>query len=396
MASHSLPPLPKQRIIVGFGGTCLDYLAVVANFPKPDDKCRSRSMKMQGGGDAANTLTCAARLDLNPRLISKIADDMPGSSILRELEADGVDTSFLVVAKEGVTPFSYVIVDQKTNTRTCIFTPGHPPLQPDDLSPSNLEDAMRGASVVYFDGRLTYTAAFVAREAARRNIPILLDAEKKREGLYDILVLARYAVCAAKFPQAWTEAPTIGSALVSMLLRLPKLKFVIVTLGAMGCIMLERIDTEQPPTEEVDVDSLLRSLEQRKDNTVTAPICISSEVVSMRAEGIGTVHGKLFLGTAEKIPPSELIDTTGAGDAFIGAVLYGLCAEMPPEKMLPFAAKVVSRLPFAFSCAKVAASCCRALGARTGLPQRTDLCLAPFLQDGCIHNTTKCASNISD
>ncbi|PKI76835.1 hypothetical protein CRG98_002821 [Punica granatum] len=215
---------------------------------------------MQGGGDAANTLTCAARLGLNPRLISKIADDMPGSSILRELEADGVDTSVLV----------------KTNTRTCIFTPGHPPLKPDDLSPSSLEDAMRGASVVYFDGRLPYTAAFVAQEAARRNIRILLDAEKKREGLDDILVLACYAVCAAKFPQAWTEAPTIGSALVSMLLRLPKLKFVIVTLGAMGCIMLERIDIEQPPTEEVDVDCLLRSLEQRRESTVTTPICITS------------------------------------------------------------------------------------------------------------------------
>ncbi|PKI76844.1 hypothetical protein CRG98_002830 [Punica granatum] len=174
----------------------------------------------------------------------------------------------------------------------------------------------------------------------------------------------------------------MGSALVSMLLRLPKLKFVIVTLGAMGCIMLERIDTERPPTEEVDVDSLLRSLEQRKDSTVTTPICITSEAINMRAEGIGTVKGKLFLGTAEKIPPAELVDTTGAGDAFIGAVLYGLCAEMPPEKMLPFAAKV-------------AASCCRALGARTGLPHRTDPCLAPFLQDGGIHNTTKYASNIS-
>ncbi|PKI76839.1 hypothetical protein CRG98_002825 [Punica granatum] len=236
----------NKNNMVGFGGTCLDYLAVVANFPKPEDNCRSRSMKMQGGGDAANTLACAARLGLNPRLISK-------------------------VAKEGATPFSYVIVDQKTKTRTCIFTPGHPPLQPDDLSPSNLEDAMRGASVVYFDEWLTNPAAFVAREvvtiltahiffindysfsfllvnpaAARRNIPILLDAEKKREGLDDILVLARYAVCAAKFPQAWTEAPTIGSALVSMLLRLPKLKFVIVTLSAMGCIMLERIDTGIP------------------------------------------------------------------------------------------------------------------------------------------------------
>lgn len=43
----------------------------------------------------------------------------------------------------------------------------------------------------------------------------------------------------------------------------------------------------------------------------------------MRADGIGTVTGRLILGTAEKIPPSELVDTTGAGDAFIGATLYG-------------------------------------------------------------------------
>lgn len=46
-------------------------------------------------------------------------------------------------------------------------------------------------------------------------------------------------------------------------------------------------------------------------------------VVRLRAEGIGTVCGRLLLGTAEKIPASEIVDTTGAGDAFIGAVLYG-------------------------------------------------------------------------
>lgn len=48
-------------------------------------------------------------------------------------------------------------------------------------------------------------------------------------------------------------------------------------------------------------------------------------VTRLRANGIGIVFGRLFLGTAEKIPPSELIDTTGAGDAFIGAVIYGVC-----------------------------------------------------------------------
>lgn len=40
----------------------------------------------------------------------------------------------------------------------------------------------------------------------------------------------------------WTGAPSVPSALVSMLLKLPKVKFVIVTLGADGCIMLDRTE----------------------------------------------------------------------------------------------------------------------------------------------------------
>lgn len=54
-------------------------------------------------------------------------------------------------------------------------------------------------------------------------------------------------------------------------------------------------------------------------------LSIFQSVTRLRAKGIGTLCGRLFLGTAEKIPPSELIDTTGAGDAFIGAVIYGMC-----------------------------------------------------------------------
>lgn len=54
-------------------------------------------------------------------------------------------------------------------------------------------------------------------------------------------------------------------------------------------------------------------------------LSIVQSVTRLRAKGIGTLCGRLFLGTAEKIPASELIDTTGAGDAFIGAVIYGMC-----------------------------------------------------------------------
>lgn len=359
------PPLPDRRVVLGCGSVCVDFLAAVASYPKPDDKIRSTSLEVRGGGNAGNALTCAARLGLNPRLISKVADDAQGRSILAELEADGVDTSFLVVAKEGNSPFTYIIVDDQMKTRTCIHTPGYPPMVPHDLSQTNLLSAIDGARIVYFDGRLYETALVVAQEAVRRKIPILIDAERPREGLDDLLKLADYAVCSAKFPQAWTDAPSFASALVSVMLRLPNLRFVIVTLGGEGSIMLER-STEGNSQEEVDVDNLLEILKQRKDDVATIPTCVSSSVSQLKAKGIGTLHGRLLLGTAEKIPPQELIDTTGAGDAFIGATLFAICADMSPEKLLPFAAQV-------------AAANCRALGARTSLPYRTDPRLVPFL-----------------
>ncbi|KAG8389134.1 hypothetical protein BUALT_Bualt02G0197600 [Buddleja alternifolia] len=329
MSSGSLPPLPDGRVVLGIGSATVDFLAAVASYPKPDDKIRSTSAKIQGGGNAGNALTCAARLGLKPRLISKVADDSQGKGILEELEGDGVDSSFVVVSEGGNSPFTYIIVDDETKTRTCIHTPGYPPMIPGDLTELKLLSALDGARLVYFDGRLYETALVVAQEA-------------------------------------WTGAPSLPSALCSMLLKLPKIKFVVVTLGEDGCMMLERSVCENAESEEVDVDDLLETLKHKKNIDTAIPTCVSSSEVKLRAKGIGTVHGRLLLGTAEKIPSSELIDTTGAGDAFIGAVLYALCANMPPEKMLPFAAQV-------------AGIGCRALGARTGLPLRTDPRLYSFL-----------------
>lgn len=49
----------------------------------------------------------------------------------------------------------------------------------------------------------------------------------------------------------------------------------------------------------------------------------SQPVLKLEAPGLGKLNGRFLVGTAERIPHLELVDTTGAGDAFIGAVLYG-------------------------------------------------------------------------
>eukprot|EP00249_Psilotum_nudum_P015675 c25462_g1_i2 orf=123-1112(+) len=240
MEGATVPPLPQNRIVVGCGSVSVDYLASVEEFPQPDEKIRSTDLKVQGGGNVGNACTAAAKLGLKPRIISKVANDVAGRLILDELDSDGVDTSHIIVSETGTSPFTYVIVDRQMNTRTCIHSPGSPPLHPHELSSTALDAALSGASIAYFDGRLFDTALIVAKEAAQRHLPILLDAERIREGMDEFLVLANYVVCSSKFPQAWTKASSLPEALLEMLFQLPQLKFVIATLGASGCVMLEK------------------------------------------------------------------------------------------------------------------------------------------------------------
>ncbi|VVB07183.1 unnamed protein product [Arabis nemorensis] len=364
MSSCSDEAIPGNPIVLGCGQLCLDYLVTVPSFPIPDQKIRSTSFKIQGGGNTGNALTCVARLGLGSRILAKVANDSQGRWMLEELESSGVDTSFCVIAKDGASHFNYVIVDNQTNTRTCIFTPGYPPLLPDDLTESLLLDVLNGVRVLYANGRSREAELLLAQKANSRNISILINTEKRREGLNELLDLADYAVCSTNFPMDWTEAPSSPSALLSMLNKLPKLKFVIMTLGEHGCIMLERCSNEvsESEEEERDINELHESLMQTTDFSSILPVCNSSLVNRLG----GNVTGRLVIVTAEKIPSSELMDTTGAGDAFTGALLYGLCTDMASEEMLLFASRV-------------AACCCRGLGARTTLPFRNDPNLVAFL-----------------
>lgn len=66
------------------------------------------------------------------------------------------------------------------------------------------------------------------------------------------------------------------------------------------------------------------------------------------------------VASSARIPPESVVDTTGAGDAFIGSVVYGLVTGMKGEKILQLGSVV-------------AAAKCTALGARPGLPRRDQL-----------------------
>jgi len=441
--------------VLGFGSVCVDYLAQVARFPTPDEKMRTEAMQMQGGGNVGNALTGASKLGVDARLMSKIGDDGVGQSIVNELRAAGVETQFLIVEEGAPSPFTYVIVDREGASRTCIHTPG-PPLVPEELDANTLETVLEGVQLVYFDGRLTEAALEVMKVAKKKKIPTLVEAERLRPNLEELLEQADYVFTSARFPSQWTGEELLGEALLATAARLPEAKFILTTLGNKGSVMVDRPDDLSWSTSSVaklrktakelkvamadvvaaalpDMPStpihelLVEIMENRGSEEVvyrsetaksvvgvssagqqgtkvgldSAPATSSffkleagdpatsrSRQKKVAAEEAATANvdagsaveyssgkgkrgrwdlqtgdwvcGRLIYCPAADLPVEAVVDTTGAGDAFMASVLYGLVSGLEYEKMMALGSVV-------------AAIKCGGLGARSALPSKEDL-----------------------
>ncbi len=64
--------------MLGIGAACVDLIATLSQYPKPDDKIRSNSFHTFGGGNAANTLIGVSRLGLQAAMVTKLGDDANG------------------------------------------------------------------------------------------------------------------------------------------------------------------------------------------------------------------------------------------------------------------------------------------------------------------------------
>jgi hypothetical protein len=86
----------------------------------------------------------------------------------------------------------------------------------------------------------------------------------------------------------------------------------------------------------------------------------ASAAAAAVAPADAALTAQVFVASAAGLPAGAVADTTGAGDAFIGSVLYSLTTGLQPQQMMRLGAAV-------------AACKCTALGARPGLPSRRQL-----------------------
>ena len=273
-----------------------DLTLGVTRQPEPDEKTVASWLVECGGGPAANAAVTVARLGGSVAFLGYLGRDVWGERHLQELEGAGVLTDF-VVRGDFPTPLSVVLVKPDGQRSVVHYRASTPYLQPESFDLGNLAPRL-----ILFDGHEPELSFRLARQAHARGILTLLDAGSVHRGTRGLLdgsdCLIDYLVGSEVFAHAFT--------------------------GLAG--------------------------EEQAARALTA---FSSNVVVTLGE-----RGLVWATTAGqgRLPafPVPVVDTTGAGDAFHGALAVCLAQGRAWAESLRYASAV-------------AAICCTKRGARVEL-----------------------------
>jgi len=282
---------------VAFGYSAIDYLGIVPHFPEENLKMEMERFEIQGGGPAATAAVTLCRLGMKTAYSGIVADDDFGSAMLELLRKEGVDTSSVIVEAGASSQFAFIMVDRKTGRRTILWTRGTLPF----ITPEQVdEELILSAKGLLVDTLEPKAAAYAASVARGADIPVVIDAGTLREGVEKILPFCDYIVASETFASQISEGGTTGEALERIYRYGPRAA--VVTLGEKGCV--------------------------------------------------GRDNGGIFEEEGFEI---NAVDTTGAGDVFHGAFLYGVLQGWNPREICTFSNAVAGMK-------------CRKLGGRAGIP----------------------------
>ena len=289
--------------VVGLGQACVDYLGRVPFYPREDGKMELLDLQSQCGGPASTALVTLSRLGIRTSFLGSISDDPIGAEVLKGLSADRVDHSFLKISPGYTSQFAFIAVSRASGHRTIFWHRGSaPPLKKEEVDLSPFSDA----KVLHLDGLMIDASIEAARQARARGLKVVLDAGTMREGSLELVSQIDVLIASARFavPLVAEESPAERA------------------LEALSCLGPEEI------------------------------------VITLGSKGsVGWNRGKVV---AQSAFPVEVMDTTGAGDVYHGAYIYGLLKGWDMKACMRFAS--------ATSALK-----CRAIGARAGIPTLHDV-----------------------
>ncbi len=288
---------PERLDCVGIGHCAFDYICLLEHYPAENEKTEAVGYSEQGGGPVATAMVTLAKLGGRAAFVGRVGADPEGDFVRQEFEHAGVDISALQVEPSVRTPQAFVWVNTQNGHRSIVLNRSRwQPPRWEEID-ATIFDRTR---FLHMDGRFPELEIPAAERVRSRGGKVVLDVGSVREQMDEIFGVVDYFVASENFFREFLGSIPLQTGLKQLKARGPAT--VAVTLGEKGSAGLDDFGFYHVPAFSVDV-----------------------------------------------------VDTTGAGDVFHGAFIYGLTRGWELQKILVFSNAV-------------AALKCTRPGGREGIP----------------------------
>jgi ribokinase len=265
-----------------------DFVLKVERRPEPGETVTNAELSMHNGGKGANQAAAAALLGASVIILGRVGNDEFGESLVRALEEKGIDTGLVEKAPGKATGAAFITVTPDGENAITVAPGANRSIRPEDV------EAAAGA---IGDARVLVAQMEVPVQSVLRAVEVA--SERGTRALVNL-------------------APTF---------EVPR-----------G--LLERLDPLV--VNEHEAAFLLGSAVEGVDGALSAaPKLLAlgprSAVITVGEAGAVLAGG----GSAEHLPAPgvDVVDTTGAGDAFVGALAARLAHDTPLEDAVAYAVR---------------------------------------------------------
>ncbi len=290
--------MTKRPRIGVVGSTNMDLTTTVERMPVWGETVLAKHFETSFGGKGANQAVAAAKLGAGVVMVSNLGDDTLGGSALDNFHSFGIDTHHVRRIPNQSTGTATILVDEASGDNAILIVAG----ANGDLSSADVDEAS---------------------EALKRCDLILLQLEIQLETAYAAIRFGREnGVRTVLNPAPARRNLDMGVVTQASFLIPNETELAILT--------------DMPIESEDEVSTAAQSLVKQGVETV---------IVTLGPRGalLATCEG------AQRIPPVKVqaVDTTGAGDAFIGSfaryLASGLALDAALEKATRYSALSVTR-----------------------------------------------------
>jgi sulfofructose kinase len=199
--------------VVGFGLDSVDLLAVVAEHPAVNSKQRLQRVVRLPGGQIATAMTTCAKLGWRASYVGTFGGDDLGALSRDSLLEAGVYIGNSRTVPGATNHFSIILVDARTGDRTVLWD-RHPDLAWDPEAVPRA--AVTAGRMLLVDCQETAAATQAARYAREAGVPTVVDVERVRPGIAELLNQIDVIIAAQDFPSELTGHEDLGRALAAM------------------------------------------------------------------------------------------------------------------------------------------------------------------------------------